>query len=342
MKEKEVLLEVSRVKKYFPLKRGIFSKGQGHVKAVDDVSFSVFKGETFGLVGESGCGKSTLSRVIMRLTDADSGEIRFDGLDLLQLKGEALRKQRGKFQMVFQKPFESLNPRRTVGEIIGAPFEIHGVAAGAEKEQRVKRLLELVGLSPQYMNRYPHEFSGGQRQRIGIARAIALNPKLVVCDEAVSALDVSIQSQILNLLDDLQKEFSLTYLFISHNLSIVKHMSSRIAVMYLGKIVEIADAEELYANARHPYTKALLSAIPLPDPDVRKERIILSGEVPSPVNPPAGCRFCTRCQDAMPICSETAPEFVKLSDKHTVACHLYADTGAGAELQPHPGLPNRG
>ncbi|MCR8632798.1 ABC transporter ATP-binding protein [Paenibacillus radicis (ex Xue et al. 2023)] len=338
---KEILLEVNNVKKYFPLKKGVFSKQLGYVKAVDDVSFSIFKGETFGLVGESGCGKSTLSRVIMRLTDADSGEIKFDNIDLLNLKGEQLRKQRGKFQMVFQKPFESLNPRRTVGQIIGAPFEIHGAAAGADKEKRVKRLLELVGLSPQYINRYPHEFSGGQRQRIGIARAIALNPKLVVCDEAVSALDVSIQSQILNLLDDLQKEFGLTYLFISHNLSIVKHMSNRIAVMYLGSIVEIADAEELYANARHPYTKALLSAIPMPDPDFNKERIILSGDVPSPVNPPTGCRFCTRCKDVMPICSEVAPEFIELSDKHAVACHLF--TNASAEIQQQqPVLLNRG
>ncbi|WP_248930717.1 ABC transporter ATP-binding protein [Paenibacillus hamazuiensis] len=320
----DILLDVKHVKKYFPLKKTIFSGRHGFVKAVDDVSFSIFRGETFGLVGESGCGKSTLSRVIMRLIDADSGEIRFDNSDLLRLKGKELRNQRSKLQMVFQKPFESLNPRQTVGQIIGAPFEIHGVAGGAEKEVKVKRLLELVGLSPQYINRYPHEFSGGQRQRIGIARAIALNPKLIVCDEAVSALDVSIQSQILNLLNDLQKEFGLTYLFISHNLSVVKHMSSRIAVMYLGKIVEIADADELYANARHPYTKALLSAIPVPDPDYNKERIVLSGDVPSPVNPPKGCRFCTRCREAMPICSEVAPDFVKISEKHAVACHLYA------------------
>lgn len=320
----DILLDVKNVKKHFPLKTGVFSRRNGYVKAVDGVSFSIIKGETFGLVGESGCGKSTLSRVIMRLIDADSGEIRFDSRDLLKLKGKALRSERSKFQMVFQKPFESLNPRKTVGQIIGAPFEIHGVASGGEKEKRVKSLLELVGLSPQYIDRYPHEFSGGQRQRIGIARAIALNPKLIVCDEAVSALDVSIQSQILNLLDDLQKEFGLTYLFISHNLSVVKHVSNRIAVMYLGKIVEIADAQQLYAHAKHPYTKALLSAIPMPDPDYNKERIILSGDVPSPVNPPAGCHFCTRCQDAMPICSEVEPDFIELDDKHAVACHLYA------------------
>jgi oligopeptide/dipeptide ABC transporter ATP-binding protein len=332
----EILLEVNHVKKYFPLKKSVFSKRHGHVKAVDDVSFSIFKGETFGLVGESGCGKSTLARVIMRLIDADSGEIKFDKMDLLKMKGEELRKHRGKFQMVFQKPFESLNPRKTVGQIIGAPFEIHGAAAGAEKEKRVSSLLELVGLSSQYINRYPHEFSGGQRQRIGIARAIALNPKLIVCDEAVSALDVSIQSQILNLLDDLQKEFGLTYLFISHNLSIVQHMSNRIAVMYLGKIVEIADAGELYSNARHPYTKALLSAIPVPDPDFNKDRIILSGDVPSPVNPPEGCRFCTRCKEVMPICSEVEPDFIEISEKHAVACHLYTKSGK------QPVLLNRG
>lgn len=320
----EILLDVKHVKKYFPLKKTIFSGRQGFVKAVDDVSFSIFKGETFGLVGESGCGKSTLSRIIMRLIDADHGEIHFDNHDLLKLKGKDLRNHRAKLQMVFQKPFESLNPRQTVGQIIGAPFEIHGVADGTEKITKVKRLLELVGLSPQYINRYPHEFSGGQRQRIGIARAIALNPKLIVCDEAVSALDVSIQSQILNLLNDLQKEFGLTYLFISHNLSVVRHMSNRIAVMYLGKIVEIADADELYNNAKHPYTKALLSAIPIPDPDYNKERIILSGDVPSPVNPPQGCRFCIRCQDVMPICHEVAPDYIKINEKHAVACHLYA------------------
>ncbi|PYI56368.1 ABC transporter ATP-binding protein [Paenibacillus flagellatus] len=323
----DILLDVKRLKKYYPLQKSWLSGRRGHVKAVDDVSFSIYKGETFGLVGESGCGKSTLSRVIMRLTDADEGEIRFEDQDLLKMKGGALRRHRAKLQMVFQKPFESLNPRKTVGQIIGAPFEIHGVASGSDKDKRVKRLLELVGLPSQYADRYPHEFSGGQRQRIGIARAIALNPKLVVCDEAVSALDVSIQSQILNLLNDLQREFGLTYLFISHNLSVVQHMSNRIGVMYLGKMVEIADADELYANARHPYTKALLSAIPAPDPDAGKERIILTGDVPSPVNPPQGCRFCTRCRDAMPICSEVAPEFVRVGDNHEVACHLYANDG---------------
>ncbi|UUZ84989.1 ATP-binding cassette domain-containing protein [Paenibacillus sp. P26] len=319
----ETLLEVKRVKKYFALKKGLFSGGRGYVKAVDDVSFSILKGRPSVSSANPGRGKSTLSRVIMRLIDADSGEIRFDGKDLLKMKGGELRKRRSELQMVFQKPFESLNPRQTVGQIIGAPFEIHGAASGREKERRVKRPLELVGLSPQYIGRYPHEFSGGQRQRIGIARAIALNPKLVVCDEAVSALDVSVQAQILNLLNDLQKQFGLTYLFISHNLSVVKHMSRRIAVMYLGHIVEIAEAEELYSRPLHPYTQALLSAIPKPDPDFRKERIILSGDVPSPVNPPQGCRFCTRCREALPICSEVAPEFIELGGRHAVACHLY-------------------
>ncbi|MEH7336232.1 dipeptide ABC transporter ATP-binding protein [Neobacillus drentensis] len=323
----DVLLEVKHLKKHFPLKKkSIFSKPAGSVKAVDDVSFSVFEGETFGLVGESGCGKSTLSRLITRLVKADSGEINFDGQDFLRLSGSDLRKERKKIQMVFQKPYESLNPRMTVGEIIGAPFEIHHVAKGAEKEKQVKNLLEMVGLSGQYVNRYPHEFSGGQRQRIGIARALALNPKLIICDEAVSALDVSIQSQILNLLNDLQKEFNLTYLFISHDLSVVKHVSNRIAVMYLGRIVEISDASGLYASPKHPYTQALLSAIPVPNPDHKKEQIILEGDVPSPVNPPTGCRLCTRCPYVMPICKEIEPEFMNVSEGHTVACHLYSSS----------------
>lgn len=319
------LLEVKSLKKYFPInKTSIFSKPTGSVKAVDNVSFSVLQGETFGLVGESGCGKSTLSRLITRLINADSGEINFDGNNFLQLGGKDLRRERKKIQMVFQKPYESLNPRMTVGQIIGAPFEIHRVAKGAEKEKRVKQLLDMVGLSQQYINRYPHEFSGGQRQRIGIARALALNPKLIICDEAVSALDVSIQSQILNLLNDLQKEFNLTYLFISHDLSVVKHVSNRIAVMYLGKIVEIADANELYAEPKHPYTQALLSAIPVPDPDYRKEQIILDGDIPSPVNPPMGCRLSTRCPYAMPECREKEPTFINVSEQHSVACHLYS------------------
>lgn len=321
----DVLLEVNHLKKHFPLTaKSIFSKPTGSVKAVDDVSFSVLNGETFGLVGESGCGKSTLSRLITRLVKSDSGEINFDGRSFLQLSGSELRKERKKIQMVFQKPYESLNPRMTIGEIIGAPFEIHRVAKGAEKEKRVKALLEMVGLSGQYTNRYPHEFSGGQRQRIGIARALALNPKLIICDEAVSALDVSIQSQILNLLNDLQQELNLTYLFISHDLSVVKYVSNRIAVMYLGKIVEISEANELYANPKHPYTQALLSAIPVPNPNHKREQIILEGDVPSPVNPPTGCRLCTRCPYVLPICKEVEPNFVQVSEKHSVACHLFS------------------
>lgn len=325
--KKEVLLEVNNIKKFFPIskKGNFFSRSLDYVKAVDNVSFSILKGETFGLVGESGCGKSTLSRLIMRLIKADSGEINFDGQNFLALRGNELRKQRKKIQMVFQKPYESLNPRMTVGEIIGAPFEIHRIAKGVDKEKRVRSLLDMVGLSSQYINRFPHEFSGGQRQRIGIARAIALNPKLVVCDEAVSALDVSIQSQILNLLNDLQKEFNLTYLFISHDLSVVKHVSDRIGVMYLGRLVEISDANELYTNPKHPYTKALLSAIPVPNPDHKKEQIVLQGEIPSPVNPPKGCRLCTRCPYVMSICREVEPKFENVGDNHAVACHLYSD-----------------
>lgn len=318
----DVLLEVKQIKKYFQLKSGIFSKQTGCVKAVDDVSFSINKGETFGLVGESGCGKSTVSRVILRLVEADSGEVNFEGTNILNLGARQMRKQRSKMQMVFQKPFESLNPRKTIGQIIGAPFEIHGESS--DKDERVKELLKLVGLSAKHIKRYPHEFSGGQRQRIGIARAIALKPKLIICDEPVSSLDVSIQSQILNLLSDLQKEFGLTYIFISHNLSVVKYMSNRIGVMYLGKIVEIANRNELYSDARHPYTKALLSAIPVPDTAHKKERIILIGDIPSPINPPKGCRFCTRCSSVMPVCKEKEPEFKIIGEKHEVACHLYA------------------
>jgi oligopeptide transport system ATP-binding protein len=333
----DTLLEVRGVKKYFPLHKSPFSRNKSFVQAVDNVNFSILKGETFGLVGESGCGKSTLSRVIMRLIDADEGEILFDGQDLLSLRGNALRRQRKQFQMVFQKPFESLNPRRTVGDIIGAPLQIHGVSHHNDRKREVRRLLELVGLSPQYIDRYPHEFSGGQRQRIGIARAIAINPRLIVCDEAVSALDVSIQSQILNLLHALQEEFGLTYLFISHNLSVVKYMSDRIAVMYLGKIVEIASAESLYTGAKHPYTRALLSSIPIADPDAKKERIVLGGDVPSPVNPPAGCRFCTRCPEALPVCSEVSPDFVSISAQHQVACHLYTDQAVNGEGEGQDG-----
>jgi oligopeptide/dipeptide ABC transporter ATP-binding protein len=320
-----VLLEVKHVKKYFSIKPKLFTKQTGCVKAVDDVSFSIAKGETFGLVGESGCGKSTISRVIMRLINPDAGEVLFEGENVLALKGNGLRRQRSKMQMVFQKPFESLNPRMTIDQIIGAPFEIHGTLQGKDKEREIKELLDLVGLDPRYMKRYPHEFSGGQRQRIGIARAIALKPKLIVCDEPVSSLDVSIQSQILNLLSDLQKNFGLTFIFISHNLAVVKHMSNRIGVMYLGKIVEVADRDSLYRDAKHPYTRALLSAIPIPDTQSKKERIILNGDLPSPINPPQGCRFCTRCHHKMPLCTEIEPPFFAINEDHSVACHLYSN-----------------
>ncbi|WP_066309586.1 ABC transporter ATP-binding protein [Bacillus sp. FJAT-29814] len=321
------LLEVKNLKKYFPIKdKGMFSTQKHFVQAVNDVSFTINEGETFGLVGESGCGKSTLARLIMGLIKADSGEINFQGRNFLQLRGKELRQNRKHMQMVFQKPYESLNPKMTVGEIISAPFEIHGIYDKKERVQKVNELLEMVGLSQQYINRYPHEFSGGQRQRIGIARAIALHPKLVICDEAVSALDVSIQSQILNLLNDLQKEFKLTYLFISHDLSVVKHVSDKIGVMYLGEMVEVGEAETIYKNPRHPYTQALLSAIPIPDPTYKKEQIVLEGDLPSPVNPPSGCRLSSRCPYAMAICKEVKPEFMSVGANHSAACHLFAES----------------
>lgn len=320
----DTLLSVRNLKKYFKFNSGMFSKQTGQVKAVDGVSFDIKRGETFGLVGESGCGKSTVSRLILRLCKADDGEIFFEGDDLLKLKTAEMRKRRAEMQMVFQEPFESLNPRMTVGEIIAAPIEIHKTFKGAAKEGRVNELLDLVGLSRAYACRYPHEFSGGQRQRIGIARAIALNPKLVICDEPVSALDVSIQSQILNLLSDIQEAFGLTYIFISHNLSVVKHMSSRIGVMYLGKLVELTDRDELYENAMHPYTQALLSAIPECDTNNKKQRVILKGDLPSPIDPPEGCRFCTRCHYVMPLCKTCEPPLNEYKNGHFVACHLYS------------------
>jgi len=324
----ESILQVKGLKKYFPLRAGLFSGQRGHVKAVDGISFDVACGETFGLVGESGCGKSTVSRLILRLCNADEGEVIFEGDNLLKLPRAAMRRRRARMQMVFQDPFESLNPRMTIGEIIAAPLEIHRTLRGAEKEKRVEELLDLVGLSPDYIRRYPHEFSGGQRQRIGIARAIALNPSLVICDEPVSALDVSIQAQILNLLSDIQEAFGLTYILISHDLSVVKHMSDRIGVMYLGKMVEIASKEDLYTDAMHPYTRALLSAIPEFDTNRKKQRVMLKGDLPSPIDPPAGCRFCTRCLQSMPECATREPELIEYKSGHFVACHLYPDRGA--------------
>ena len=325
MSEKEVLLHVKDLVKHFPITQGIiFQRKVGAVHAVDGVSFDLFKGETLGLVGESGCGKSTTGRTILQLYKPTSGEVVFDGVNLVDLPAEEMRKTRKKLQMIFQDPYASLNPRMTVGEIVGEPLVIHNVAQGKAIQDRVTDLLEKVGLNPAFSNRYPHEFSGGQRQRIGVARALALDPELIVCDEPISALDVSIQAQVVNLLEDLQEELGLTYLFIAHDLSMVRHISDRVAVMYLGIIVEIADRNELYEHPLHPYTQALMSAVPIPDPraEEKRKRIILSGDVPSPVNPPSGCRFRTRCSLAQAICAEEQPEFREISHGHFTACHM--------------------
>jgi oligopeptide transport system ATP-binding protein len=321
----EALLQVQDLVMHFPLTQGIiFQRKVGAVRAVDGLSFAIRKGETMGLVGESGCGKSTTGRAILQLHRPTSGTVQFEGVELTRLKGEPLRKMRRQMQMIFQDPYASLNPRMTVGSIIGEPLDIHNLAKGKEKQQRVEELLRVVGLNPYFANRYPHEFSGGQRQRIGIARALAVNPSFIVCDEPISALDVSIQAQIINLLEELQDEFGLTYLFIAHDLSVVRHISDRIAVMYLGKIVELADRLDLYENPLHPYTKALLSAVPIPDPVIerKRERIILTGDVPSPVAPPPGCRFHTRCPLADTICREQEPEFREVTPGHWAACHF--------------------
>jgi oligopeptide transport system ATP-binding protein len=303
------LLDVKHLKKHFPIKGGVFSKTIGYVYAVDDINFTLEKGETLGLVGESGCGKSTTGRTILRLIEPTDGAIYFEGQDITGLDKGAMRALRREMQIIFQDPYASLNPRMTIGSLIGEPLEIHKIARGSEKGERVASLLQKVGLRAEDMRKYPHEFSGGQRQRIGIARALALNPKLIVCDEPVSALDVSIQAQVINLLEDLQAEFGLSYLFIAHNLNVVEHISDRVAVMYLGQIVELASDEELYKNPQHPYTEALLSAVPIPDPTVKKKRIILEGDVPSPINPPRGCHFHTRCMYKEKICEEVEPEF---------------------------------
>jgi oligopeptide transport system ATP-binding protein len=322
---KEVLLSVKNLVKYFPITRGIiFQKQVGAVHAVDDISFDILKGETLGLVGESGCGKSTAGRTILQLYRPTAGHVLFGDVDLVATKGEELRKMRRKMQMIFQDPYASLNPRMTVGEIVSEPLIIHNIKKGTELQERVEELLELVGLNPAFSNRYPHEFSGGQRQRIGIARALALNPELIVCDEPISALDVSIQAQVVNLLEDLQRDFNLTYLFIAHDLSMVRHISDRVAVMYLGILAELTTRDELYFHPLHPYTQALLSAVPIPDPfaEEKRQRIILAGDVPSPVNPPSGCRFRTRCPLATTICAEVKPVLREVSPDHYVACHL--------------------
>jgi oligopeptide transport system ATP-binding protein len=316
------LLSVRNLKKYFPVRRGVLSRVVAHVKAVDDISFDIFKGETFGVVGESGCGKTTAGRAILRLIEPDTGHIQFDGADLMKLDSTSLRKKRRDMQIIFQDPYASLNPRMTIRSIVGEPFAIHRLASGSEREQRVAALLKTVGLDPSVMNRYPHEFSGGQRQRIGIARAVALKPKLIVADEPVSALDVSIQAQIINLLADLQDQFQLTYLFISHGIPVIEHISDRIGVMYLGKLVEVGTSEQICLAPKHPYTQALLSAVPIPDPAARKQRIVLKGDVPTPINPPSGCRFHTRCPIAVDRCKVEEPPLRRLEDGRLTACHL--------------------
>ncbi|MBZ4664936.1 oligopeptide/dipeptide ABC transporter ATP-binding protein [Mahella sp.] len=319
MKEQQHLLEVKHLKKYF---------SAGHntrLKAVDDVSFYIDKGETFGLVGESGCGKSTTGRTIARLYEPTDGEIWFDGRDVVHLSGNAAKQYTKLVQMIFQDPYASLNPRMTVGDIIAEGIDIHGLYSGKRRQERIYELLEMVGLNEEHASRFPHEFSGGQRQRIGIARALAIEPQFIICDEPISALDVSIQAQIVNLLEQLQHELGLTYLFIAHDLSMVKHISNRVAVMYLGSIVETAPSSELYKNPLHPYTQALMSAIPIPDPDIEasRQRILLEGDVPSPINTPPGCKFCGRCPKAMPICAEKAPLLEDKGSGHSVACYLY-------------------
>ncbi len=323
----EILLEARNIVKHFPIRGGVFMKQVGAVRAVDDVSLAIRKGETVGLVGESGCGKTTFGRVILRLEEPTAGALFFEGENLLAFGRARMRRMRREMQIIFQDPFSSLNPRKTVGQIVGEPLLIHGLGNRREREARVLELLETVGLRREQMRRYPHQFSGGQRQRIGVARALALQPKLIVCDEAVSALDVSIQAQVINLLEDLQERFGLTYLFISHDLGVVEHVSDRVAVMYLGQIVELAASETLYRRPLHPYTQALLSAVPMPDPALRGERIILRGDVPSPIDPPPGCRFHTRCLFAKDVCRKRVPSFREVADGHWVACFFAGVVG---------------
>jgi oligopeptide transport system ATP-binding protein len=325
---REVVLKAENLVKHYPIKAGVLRRTVGHVKALDGVSFELYKGETLGIVGESGCGKSTLGRMLMRLEEPTDGKLIFDGVDVYSQKGSAMRRLRRDIQIVFQDPYTSLNPRMTVGDIVGEPFEIHtDVVPKRGRRQRVQELLDLVGLNPEHINRYPHQFSGGQRQRIGIARGLALNPKVIICDEPVSALDVSVQAQVVNLLGELQGRLGLAYIFIAHDLSVVRHISDRVGVMYLGKLVELGDEDQIYSRPTHPYTQALLSAVPLPDPTMRKlrEQIVLTGDVPSPANPPPACRFHTRCWKAREICSIEEPLLIERPDgesAHVSACHF--------------------
>ncbi len=317
------ILEVKNLKKHFPIKAGVFQKVVGHVRSVDGVSFEIKRGQTFGLVGESGCGKTTIGRTILKSTDPTNGEAILDGKDIFKMSKKELRKVRPDVQIIFQDPYSSLDPRMPVGEIIGEAVKEHGIVPKSEYRKYIMQIMEDCGLRPYHIDRYPHEFSGGQRQRICIARALALNPKLIIADEPVSALDVSIQAQIINLMKELQEKRGISYLFISHDLSVVKYISNYIGVMYLGNLVEMAPKDELFDNPMHPYTKALLSAIPLPDPDVKMDRTILQGDLPSPVNPPKGCKFNTRCPECMEVCKEKTPELVLMDNGHKIACHLY-------------------
>lgn len=319
----EMILQVKGLKKYFPIKAGILGKQVGAVKAVDDVSFDLKKGETLGIVGESGCGKSTTGRSIMRLIEPSEGEILFEGKNVSTMNKEELRKIRRDIQMVFQDPYASLNPRHNVQKILEEPLKVHGIGDEKERKEKVKKLLDIVGLSSYHAQRYPHQFSGGQRQRIGIARALMTNPKLIIADEPVSALDVSIQAQVLNLMKDLQEELGLTYIFIAHDLGVVRHISDRVGVMYLGKMVELATSESLYEKPLHPYSQALLAAVPVPDPDFKRETELLKGDIPSPSNPPSGCTFHTRCPFKMDACTKVVPKLVEVEPGHSVACHLY-------------------
>jgi len=323
MNDNENLVEVKDLKKFFPLRSHFFSRSKNYVQAVVGVSLDIRRGETLGLVGESGCGKSTLGRLILRLEEPTEGKILFEGEDILQYDAEKMRLLRREMQIIFQDPYSSLNPRKTIGSIIGEPLIIHNIGTKKDRQERVRKLMEVVGLRPEHINRYPHEFSGGQRQRIGIARALALNPKLIIADEPVSALDVSIQAQVLNLLEDLQNEFHLTYLFIAHDLSVVEHISDRVAVMHLGRIAELARSEDLYRQPKHPYTQALLSANPIPDPTLGRQRMLLQGEVPSPINPPPGCNFHTRCPHRFEPCDKDVPVIREVGPAHWVACYLY-------------------